>query len=106
MEKKVWRSVPNLMNASGNQVLDGDGFYISFVACTRSVIGMFDGDDGGAETALVKNGKFYILNGDWREQYEGAVNDGFDACFAIYTTHKDTNKSSWSNEAPSTTPTY
>ena len=53
---------------------------------------------GGEETALVKDGCYLILNGDWREQYEAVFDEGYDACLKLYLQNKDTYRSSWSSD--------
>lgn len=82
-----------------NVILKGDGFHISFNR-DPSVLGdAWGGDDGQCETALkAKNSPYLILNGDWRSEYEQAIDQGFDACLAVYEAHKDTHRSSWSED--------
>lgn len=57
-------------------------------------------DSQSPETALVMDGEYYILNGDFREQYEDAFLEfGSDAAkikAAVYDKYKDDNGSSWS----------
>ena len=95
----VWKNIGSL---SGNQVLNGDGFYISYATgAGLAVIGLFGSDDDSDETALVvpndAGGKdFFILNGDYRADYEKLTPEGLDACKAFYETHKD-KVSSWSD---------
>lgn len=60
------------------------------------------GGEEGQETALVvesKDGtKYLILLGDWREQYEKAIEkDGLGACLALFEANKD-KMGRWSNE--------
>ena len=86
----------------GNYILDGNGFYISYNPNPGGGT-IFPGigwgsDTGGAETALVKDGKFWILNGDWRAEYEVAAKVGFNACMHIYQSHKEKYDSSWSTD--------
>ena len=85
-----------------NEVLEGDGFYISFLPNTRNFMGfeskLFAGDDKGqGETALVKDGTYLILNGDYRKEYEEAVPNGYEACRAVYESHQH-KASSWSED--------
>lgn len=49
------------------------------------------------ETALVKDYKYYILNGDWTDAYEPLVSQGFEACFKVFEENKEKHISSWSN---------
>lgn len=62
-----------------NSILQGDGFYVSF---------LYDnGCFGGDTTALVLGEQmeaFYILNGDHREAYAGLVSQGLDACLDYF----------------------
>ena len=86
-----------------NEIMPGDGFFVSFVADTSATIGgaMFAGDTA-AETALVVpadiEAKYRILNGDHRRGYEEAVKGGLKGCLAYYDKHKTALKSSWSSD--------
>lgn len=80
-----------------NIQLEMDGFYISYNGDTGADIPIFAGDEP-AETALVKDGRYYILNGDWRYSYERLVDKGFDACYRFYLKQKGKHGSSWSND--------
>jgi hypothetical protein len=77
-----------------NEVLDGDGFYISYA--NTAAMGGWSGDGDGIETALVKNGNFKILNGDFRKQYEKLAPEGFDACLRFYEQQSAHADSTWS----------
>lgn len=83
---------------SGNSVMQGDGFYISYLpAGGMSMFGFWDSDGSGDETALVKDEKFLILNGDYRDEYEALVDKGYDECLKFY--EKNSHKaSSWSSK--------
>jgi len=64
-----------------NTVLYCSGFHISFNPCPR--------DTKWAETALVLEteddmNEYYILNGDWRNEYEKLAPLGWDACFKFF----------------------
>ena len=80
-----------------NYVADGDGFSISFNPDTGAIgIPFFHGDNGGcAETAICHNGKFYILNGDFRAELEPLIPKGIEACLAFYRENQQA-RSSWS----------
>lgn len=82
--------------AMGNVILDCKTFFISYnpYPCIHTP---FASDDNSDETALVdKNGyKYYILNGDFRKQYEKLVDKGFDACKKFYDSKKGKYNSSW-----------
>lgn len=41
-------------------------------------------DTADGETAIITNGKYYILNGDWREAYRELIPEGLDACMAFF----------------------
>ena len=87
-----WRYVGGVAR---NEVLDGDGFYVSY-ADTSGMFG-WSGDGDGIETALVKDGQFKILNGDYRAQYEKLVPEGFDACLRFYQQQSAHADSSWTD---------
>jgi len=82
--------------AAHNYTCYGEGFFISFLPANVD-LSIFSSDNGEAETAIVKDGKYYILNGDWREQYEPLIPLGFEACFILYKEHAKDCQSSWSN---------
>lgn len=75
-------------------------FYISYNANTGSILPMFAGDGSGEETVLCTLVKgevqFYILNGDFRKEYEALIDKGFKACKDFFLAHPE-SKSSWSD---------
>ena len=88
---------PEWRKNRGNEVLNGDGFYISFNP--KPVLW----PDNGAETALVlppPTWKCLILNGDYRKEYGALVEQGYEACLAFYESKKSTARSSWSEDKP------
>jgi len=91
--KRQWETA-----AMGNQILDCGDFYISFRANTSDFGSIFTGDDDGAgETALCSNGgKYMILNGDFRKDYEKRVDKGFEECLKFYKSKKKKYSSVWS----------
>ncbi len=92
-KKATWQSSGRI---SGNKVLETDDFYLSYTTGSgMTIIPMFGSDEGSDETALVVDGKFYILNGDFRREYEALVPKGVDACMAFFKKHKS-QASSWS----------
>jgi hypothetical protein len=96
---KEWRRNVNFGMFGGssvNYVLNGDGFYISYNEAPPDMGMGFGSDDGGDETALCRDGKYHILNGDFRDAYAGLIDQGFDACFEFFT--KQNNVSSWSSK--------
>lgn len=62
-----------------NTTMDGDGFYVSF---NDTDIGIY----GDVTTALVvgQMQQFYILKGDFRQQYAALIPSGLDACFQFF----------------------
>ncbi len=81
-----------------NEALYLDGFYISYNPGNYS-IQAFASDNGmnGSETALCKDGKYLILNGDFREDYEKLVEQGYEECLKFYNNKKDSFNSSWTS---------
>lgn len=86
-----------------NFILDGDGFFISYLPNSANVGGMgglFAGDTM-QETAIVvkkdSGNKYYILNGDWRKHYELLAPQGLEACMTLFNSEKEEHSSSWSN---------
>ena len=83
----------------GNEVLEGKGFHISYNASPCVGMSSWASDGGSDETALVNHkGKrvFYILNGDFRKQYEKLIDKGYKACKKFYNDNKEEFDSSWS----------
>ncbi len=96
----------------GNEVLDGDGFYISFnenkynsvvLAPFHTALTTLTGDDRfmeiSEETALCVDRKYYILRGDFRKEYEELVPKGLNACMKFYKKNKKKYQSVWSTDA-------
>lgn len=73
-------------------------FHISYNSNTHTMISAFHGDGAGDETAIVDNvnSQYYILNGDWRKDYEQLIDKGFKACKDFFDAHQE-HKSSWSS---------
>ncbi len=87
----------------GNVILEREGFYISYnsmVDTYSATIPCFTSDEGMDETALCSNRGFFILNGDFRQNYEALVDQGFDACYEFYLVNQDKCGSSWSTKTP------
>lgn len=59
-----------------------DGFYVSYNSCDTEIY-------GDVTTALVlgQMQKFYILNGDHREEYKKIIESGFEKCFEYFENH-------------------
>jgi hypothetical protein len=63
-----------------------------------------------AETALCGRhlgitNPFFILNGDFRKEYEGIIDQGWDACYAFWLSQAEEHKSNWSHDPLPTTET-
>lgn len=83
----------------GNQVLECDGFAISFNPdpwMGSGYLGMFAADTSDGETAVVANGNYFILNGDYRTEYAELVGNGLAACLNFFL-DRPRRVSSWSN---------
>lgn len=89
-----WREGPG-----GNLMLDGEGFHISYQDFKNSPFGptSFGPDGDQPETALCKDGNYYILNGDYRSAYENLLSQGFEACLNFFQDNASAHKSSWSD---------
>lgn len=88
-----------------NVQLEMDGWHISYNRDTGGTpFGRFFEGDEPEETALAKDGKYFILNGDWRDEYEKIVEQGFYACYEFYQRHKAVHGSTWSNADLELTP--
>lgn len=74
--------------------------YISFNPSPCEGISFFEADGKSCETALCIGGSYYILNGDFREQYTKAANsfDPFTACVNVYQNNKVKFNSTWSSD--------
>lgn len=103
---------------SPNELLEGEGFYLSYNPGhynpghygPKNLLGALAVALGGdpsmeivtAETALCvqhpDGREWLILNGDFRKDYEGLVDQGLAACRAFYNSQKDEHKSPWSTE--------
>lgn len=81
----------------GNEILRGDGFFISYNAAPCVGLSFWSSDEGSPETALVVDGKYYILNGDFRNEYAAIVDEGRAACLKFFAGKPDL-ASSWSDK--------
>lgn len=95
-----------VQTGNGNSFMKGDDFYISFNPSPKPLfVGMiFEMLDNGPETALCINDKesftgtaFYILDGDFRKDYEKLIQLGKEACLKFYFDHPEA-KSRYSTE--------
>lgn len=78
----------------GNEFVEMDDFSLSFNPSPFSCIPMFQGDTDDGETAIIKDGKYFILNGDFRDEY--LKRETFDSCIEFYLANPDKH-SSWSD---------
>jgi hypothetical protein len=63
-------------------------------------LAMFAGDDFSDETALVIDKKYYILNGDFREEYINAFKaGGVEACCNLYAERAEKFSSTWTSHS-------
>lgn len=90
--REGWKSPGGI---GGNMIRQFDGFYVPYNPSPPGLGMGMGSDDDGPETALCKGGKFYILNGDFRDRFDELGPQGFDACFAFY--KQQNNVSSWSD---------
>lgn len=93
-----WHEVGN-----GAQRLAGDGFFISYNPRTDLLgsdpnTGISYAGNEPRETALCNWAATLILNGDWRQQYEDRVDQGYDACYQFYLAKKAIYGSTWSSD--------
>ncbi len=103
----------------GNLLLTGDNFVISYrdfsdeaesdglvdllAGLATALSGNSEHTKKQKETALCSpDGKFYILNGDFRKDYEGIASQGYDACLTFYKSQMEDHNSVWSNRLPET----
>ena len=93
-----WQFLPGLFGG-GNSTLKGEDFYISFNGNPGEGLPLLGGDTDEGETALCYGGKYFILNGDFRKDYEQLLAKGFDECFKFYEKNKVTAQSSWASDS-------
>lgn len=84
------------MAGQPNELLDDDeNCYVSYNETPWCGFSLLESDGKKAETALYLRGKWLILNGDFRREYEEVYPDP-DKCLALYNKHKASARSSWS----------
>jgi len=99
MDKKLSKHKDFEPTGRGNLILKFNDFSISYNSDPCRYINFFASDDKSDETALIKDDKFYILNGDFRETFKQlALKGGWDACYKYYQLRKDAIGSSWSTK--------
>jgi hypothetical protein len=63
-------------------------------------LGLFAGDNFSDETALVLDNKFYVLNGDFREEYINAFKtEGIEGCCKLYAERAEKFGSTWTSHS-------
>jgi hypothetical protein len=75
-----------------------DSLYVSFNSRPGGDLSFFGGDSDEPETALVIDGKYFILNGDFREEYRKAAEGGIEAMMAVFTSNPDKH-STWTTDS-------
>lgn len=74
--------------------------YLSYNKHPCAGMAFLESDESNSETALYGNGKWFILNGDFREEYNEAIDKyGKDAealYYAVFCKHKKDSTSTWS----------
>lgn len=85
------------MFGGGNYVAEFDGFAVSYNPDTDAGLSIFAGD-GSDETALMIGGKYFILNGDFRKDYERLALRGAEACLAFFHEKEAAHGSSWTTK--------
>ena len=98
MAKKLkWENTSRL---SANKVLKGEDFFISYASgAGLACLGPFMSSENAAdETALNVDGIYYILNGDFRKEYEAVFAKGKRACLEVYNSNKENYRSCWSED--------
>lgn len=85
-ELNVWADKGGSINSGKH--LTGEGFEISYVPRCF--------DTHTAETALIINNKYYILDGDFRIQYSDMLNQGIEGVVSVFKKHQKEDRS-WSS---------
>ena len=75
-----------------------DTCYVSFNANPCKDIDIFRSDMLGAETALCIDGQYFVLNGDYRDEFTTAANQNITTCVDVYERNK-VHRSTWSMDA-------
>jgi hypothetical protein len=101
-QQKVWGETREFVpTGTGNVYMDCGDFGISFNPAPFEDFALLSGDTRDGETAIVDRDAYYILNGDFRDEYAALAPQGLDACLRFFAS-KPELVSSWSrstNEA-------
>ena len=74
-------------------------FFISYNSTNNVVMPTsWQFDNGSDETVLYSDGEHFILNGDFRSDYEKIIDKGFDTCMQFYLSKRDKHISSHSSD--------
>ena len=76
-------------------------FYISYNSMKTIVMPFhWQSDNGSSETALYRysDDEFFVLNGDFTNDYEKIIDKGFDTCMQFYLSKRDKHISSYSSD--------
>lgn len=80
---------------------DDETFTISFQS-NQCLGGWGDAETDKSETAIIdyrnKNTKYWILNGDYRRQYEELYMSGIEVCMEFFREMEGKHRSSWTTE--------
>ena len=79
----------------GNFIFDCGDFFISYNPCPGSIEPLFVSDDNSDETALIRGKDFYILNGDFREEYLKLSTSGWEKCYKFFKEKEARFGSTW-----------
>lgn len=83
-------------NNGNNEIMRlTDNCYVSFNPCPLKGFKILESDTGGSETALVIDGNYYVLNGDFREEFRAMANIDVAKCVDVFENNRD-SISSWS----------
>lgn len=86
-------------NNGRNDILEGDNFRISYLpggGLDFLDLPSWNCDDNvNGETAILKDGRYYILNGNHKAEYEKLF-PSFEDCYKYFEEHSEV-RSSWSN---------
>ena len=86
-----------------NQVLRlTESCFVSYNPNPCQGIRILEGDNSSEETALCIDGEYFILNGDFRGQYETAASVDVASCVDVYENNKEF-RSSWSSDVDAMT---
>ena len=105
-------------DGASNQIIQGKGFYLSynpsagkrlFEEALAAIVSVISGEEYGSgvgETALhvdeydeyLGGSCWFILNGDFRDEYAAAFPGGLPAVLAVYAKHKAASRSNWSTD--------